>query len=95
MVDFLVDTNVISEGVKPRPDPNVVRWLTETDEDRVFLSVATLAEIGRGVELMPAGKRRDRLAEWLATDLPLRFERRILLIDRDIAAAWATIMARG
>ncbi len=46
---WLIDTNIISEWVKPRPDPGVVRWLEESDEDRVFLSVVTLAEIRFGV----------------------------------------------
>jgi toxin FitB len=46
-VSFLLDTNVVSEGVKPQPHPRVVAWLQEVDEDRVFLSVATLAELAR------------------------------------------------
>ena len=95
MVSFLVDTNVVSEAVKPRANQNVVAWLTNTDEDRVFLSVITLAEVGRGVALMPEGPRRDRLKAWLNTDLPSRFENRILDVDRRVAAAWATLMARG
>ena len=62
-MSFLLDTNVISEWVKPAPDPNVTRWLDEVDEDQVFLSVASLAEIRHGVELiMDPGKRRDRLS---------------------------------
>ena len=61
-MSFLLDTNVISEWAKPQPDPLVVAWLKEIPEDRVFLSVASLAEIRRGVELMPSGQRRDRLA---------------------------------
>src|SRR5438093_1415845 len=73
-VTFLLDTNVVSEWVKPEPDPNVVAWLADVDEDRVFLSVVTFAEISRGVELMPAGRRRERLAAWLAAELPARFE---------------------
>ena len=44
-MSFLLDTNVVSEWAKPRPDPGVVTWLAEADEDRLFLSVATLAEI--------------------------------------------------
>jgi len=94
-VSFLLDTNVISEWVKPEPNPQVVAWLNEVPEDRVFLSVAALAEIRRGVELMPAGKRRDRLASWLTEDLPVRFEGRILDIDGRIADAWGILMARG
>ena len=54
-MNFLLDTNVVSEWVKPRPNANVVRWLAETDEDRDFLSVITFAEIRLGVEEMAAG----------------------------------------
>jgi predicted nucleic acid-binding protein len=94
-LSFLLDTNVVSEWVKPQPNPQVVAWLAEVDEDRVFLSVASLAEIRRGVELMPSGKRRDLLVSWLTEDLPKRFEGRLLDIDGRIAEAWGIIMARG
>lgn len=94
-MNFLLDTNVITEWVQPQPYPLVVAWLKEVQEERVFLSVASLAEIRRGVELMPAGKRRDHLAAWLSRDLPARFEGRILDVDSRVAEAWADIMARG
>lgn len=94
-MSFLLDTNVISEWVKPEPNPQVVAWLNEVAEDRVFLSVAALAEVRRGIELMPPGKRRDRLASWLTEDLPVRFEGRILDIDGRIADAWGILMASG
>lgn len=94
-MSFLLDTNVVSEWVKPVPDPNVVRWLSEVDEDQVFLSVASLAEIRRGVELMDPGRRRELLTDWLTGELPARFEGRILDIDRRIAETWGVLMARG
>jgi predicted nucleic acid-binding protein len=94
-MSFLLDTNVISEWVKPAPDSHVTRWLDEVDEDQVFLSVASLAEIRRGIEMMDSGRRRDRLTAWLAGELPSRFEGRILDIDRRIAEAWGVVMARG
>jgi toxin FitB len=94
-VSFLLDTDVVSEWVKPQPDVGVVGWLAEADEDRLFLSVATLAEIKHGVERMQAGRRRERLAEWLASELPGRFEGRILAIDERVADAWGTVMARS
>ena len=75
-MSFLLDTNVVSEWTKSRPDAGVVAWLAELDEDRAFISVVTLAELRHGVERMPAGARRSRLDEWLATQLPLRFEAR-------------------
>jgi predicted nucleic acid-binding protein len=94
-VSFLLDTNVVSEWARPEPNPHVVTWLNEVDEDQVFLSVASLAEIRRGVELMDPGKRRDRLTDWLTKELPARFEGRILDVDRRIAEAWGVLMARG
>ncbi len=92
---FLVDTNVVAEWVKPQPERRVVSWLAEVDEDRVFLSVATLAEIRRGVEAMPAGRRRDRLAAWFFDELPARFEGRILAIDRRVAGEWGVVVVRS
>jgi predicted nucleic acid-binding protein len=94
-VSFLLDTNVISEWVKPRPDPHVVEWLASVDEDQVYLSVVSFAEIRLGIELLVAGRRRERLASWLADDLPARFEGRILDVDHRVADAWGVIMARG
>jgi len=94
-MSFLLDTNVISEWVKPTPNPHVTQWLDEVEEDQVFLSVASLAEIRHGIELMDPGKRRDRLTAWLAGELPARFAGRILDIDPRIAEAWGVVMARG
>jgi predicted nucleic acid-binding protein len=93
-VSFLLDTNVVSEWVKPRPDPGVVTWLAEINEDRVFLSVITLAELRHGVELMAKGARRDRLDAWLVEQLPARFEERVLPVDPTIADRWGRLMAR-
>jgi len=93
-VSFLLDTNVVSEWVKPKPDPAVAAWLAEIDEDRAFLSVVTLAEIRHGVERLPNGGRRDRLDQWLQHDLLLRFESRILPIDAAVADAWGRVVAR-
>jgi toxin FitB len=94
-VSFLLDTNVISEWIKPQPNRNVVSWLAEVDEDRVFISVISFAEVRHGIELLPVGRRRERLAHWLAEDLPERFEGRILAVDQHIAETWGVIMARG
>jgi predicted nucleic acid-binding protein len=88
-MSFLLDTNAVSEWVKPRPNPGLIRWMESTDEDRVFISVITLAELRYGVERMAAGRRRSRLEEWLRDELPLRFEGRILPVDTDVAQAWA------
>jgi hypothetical protein len=94
-LSFLLDTNVVSEFAKPTPDPNVISWLEEIDEDRAFISVISLAEIRRGIELLPTGRRRQRLTQWLTEELPARFEERVLTIDRLVAESWGVIMAQG
>ncbi len=91
---FLLDTNVVSEWVKPRPDPRVVAWLAEVDEDRVFISVVTLGELRYGVERLPSSTRKHRLDDWVRHELPLRFEGRVLTVDARVADAWGTIVAR-
>ena len=90
---FLLDTNVVSEWVTPQPNPRVIAWLAEVDEDRVFLSVVTLAELRSGVASLAAGRRRDRLDAWLSQDLPTRFDGRVLPVDAAIADGWGRIIA--
>ena len=94
-MNFLLDTNVISEWVEPQPDRNVIAWLAAADEDRVYISVISLAEIRHGIELLPASRRRERLAQWLIEELPLRFEARVLAIDPAVADNWGVVMARS
>ena len=93
MTGFLLDTNVISELVRPKPDDKVRRWIEETDESILFLSVLTLGEIRNGVSRLSSGRRRGRLELWLQADLPLRFQDRILPIDAAIADRWGTVSA--
>jgi toxin FitB len=94
-VRYLLDTNVISEWTRPRPDPAVVAWLDAADEDMLYLSVVAFAEIRLGIELLPEGRKRSRISAWLARDLAVRFEGRIIGIEQNIAAAWAVIVVRG
>jgi len=94
-VNFLLDTNAVSEWVKPQPNPGLIRWMESADEDRVFLSVISLAELRYGVERMAAGARRSRLEEWVRDELPLRFEGRILLVDEKVAEAWGKTVSRS
>jgi len=94
-VSFLLDTNVVSEWTKARPNPGVIEWLHQADEDRVFLSVITLAELRFAVDRLPAGARRQRLDAWLRDDLPLRFESRLVPIDVSIADTCGRITAEA
>jgi len=94
-LNYLLDTNVVSEQLKPRPDDNVVRWIDAADEESLFLSVITFAEIRKGIEDIGSGRRRDALTKWLYDELPWRFERRILEVGPAVALAWGTLMARS
>jgi len=92
----LIDTNVLSEYNRSgSPDPGVKRWLETTDRQTQFVSVITLAEIQKGIELLAPGKRRAELEEWLAKDLEAWFSGRVLPIDRQVAARWASLVAQG
>ena len=93
-MNFLLDTNVVSEWVKQRPDAGVIEWLSEIDEDRVFLSVVTLAELRHGIERLADSKRRKRLDAWLRDELAIRFEGRLLSVDQTVANHWGELVAR-
>ena len=92
---YLLDTNVVSEWAKPYPNAGVAAWLNEADEDRVFVSVITLAEVRYGIERLPLGGRRRRLNEWLEQEVPSRFEGRILIVDNHVADACGRTIARA
>ncbi len=92
---LLLDTNVISEPLRPKPDANVVAWFDRADEDRLFISVIAIAELSHGVSLLPTGRKRQRLEEWLNHDLRERFFDRIIDIDRETAAIWGELMAQA
>jgi toxin FitB len=93
-VSFLLDTIAVSEWQKPRPNPGVIAWMEAADEDRLFLSVVTLAELRYGIERMSLGNRRRSYEQWLEYELPRRFEGRILPVSSKIADTWGRIVAR-
>ena len=95
MSGFLLDTNVISELVRPKPEPKVAAWVTATDENLLYLSVLTLGEIRKGIALLKDASRRVALEAWLGSHLALRFEGRILAIDQDVADRWGRLAAQA
>ena len=82
-MSYLVDTNVFSEKLKPRPDAEVVEWLAE-NESELFISTLTIAEIRRDIERLPQGKRRDQFQQWL-TSLNSTMDGSILSFNRAAA----------
>ncbi len=95
MSGFLLDTNVISELVRPKPEPKVKAWVAATDEDLLYLSVLTLGEIRKGIASLKDALRRVRLEAWLDGDLAVRFAGRILAIDLAVADRWGRLVAQA
>lgn len=92
---YLLDTNVLSEPAKPRPSPQVLAWLERQPPLDLAISVLTLGEIEKGLQLLVDGSKRERLARWLRGDLPRQFSGRVLDVDERVALAWGGMAAAG
>ena len=90
---IVLDTNVVSELMRPVPEPVVVTWVDAQDARQVYLCATTVAEILFGIERLPAGRRRDQLAETFAGMLKEDFVDRVLSFDQPAAAHYARIAA--
>jgi toxin FitB len=88
---FLIDTNVISEFVKPKPSLRVERWFEAADPESLFASVITFGEIRLGIEDMAEGKRRAALEQWLEEGLPQWFQANLLPVTTAITNRWGQI----
>lgn len=87
---IVLDTNVVSEAMKPEPHPAVRAWLNDQAAETLYLSSVTLAELLFGIAALPAGKRKDMLAQTLDGLLAL-FRDRILPFDADAAIRYADL----
>jgi toxin FitB len=92
---IILDTNVVSEPMRPRGDPAVRAWLDQQAADTLYLTATNLAELLVGIELLPAGRRRRGLYEDLRTLLAQLFGARILPFDAEAAAMYATVVRRA
>jgi len=90
---ILLDTNVLSELMRPLPDPNVVRWLDAWPEWDVWISAVTVAEIQLGISLLPAGKRKELLLDLTGQMFQEDFPDRCLPFDCEAAFEYALIVA--
>jgi predicted nucleic acid-binding protein len=90
---YLLDTNVLSEFKRSRPDPLAVDWIEAASEESLFISVLTLGELRQGAEQLPAGQRKRELDWWLKDELPSRFEGRVLEVTTEIAEVWGRLSA--
>jgi toxin FitB len=90
MSGFLLDTNCVSEAVRLRPEPRVLSWL-RANEGLLHVSVLTLGEIRKGITLLPPGKKRFELEEWLERVLPAKFSARLLPITAEVSEIWGAM----
>ena len=88
---FLLDTNVVSEAIKPAPNIKLLSWLESHAGTDGYLSVLTLGEIEQGIVRSPSPKRAEKLALWLEHDLLPLFERRILPLDKRVMQTWGRV----
>ncbi|MDZ5646658.1 type II toxin-antitoxin system VapC family toxin [Nitrospirillum sp. BR 11828] len=89
---IVLDTNIVSEAMKPEPDPAVRAWLNNQAAETLYVSSVTLAELWFGVEALPDGRRKAALAQALSGLLAL-FEGRVLPFDAGAARHYATLAA--
>jgi predicted nucleic acid-binding protein len=90
---IVLDTNILSEALKPSPEEAVLRWLSEQDRDVVFTTAVTQAEILYGIEMLPPGKRRSRLHAAVEQLFKDEFHGRILPFDAGSALVYPKIVA--
>jgi toxin FitB len=94
-MSYLLDTNVLSELVRPKPNAGVVAWFASTPDESLHISVLTLGELRQGVETMSVGRRRERLRVWLESELPDWFGPRVLPINAVVADRGGRLVAQA
>ena len=93
-MNYILDTNVISELVAARPNQKVVDWIQSVESNQVFLSVIAIGELKKGIEKLLDSDRKEKLDQWLHEDLLVRFEDQILIIDQETMLIWGRLVAQ-
>ena len=92
-MSYLIDTCCISELVKKKPNPNVMKWFADRDELSMYLSVITFGELRKGIQKLPDSKKKKELNRWVTEDLNQRFKNRVLNITIEEVNKWGEILA--
>lgn len=93
-MNYILDTNIISELVASRPNPKVIHWIQSIDPKYIFLSVIVVGELNKGIEKLSDPPRKDTLQRWMYDDLLVRFHDNFLNIDVDTMLTWGKLVAR-
>ena len=91
---YLLDTSVISDFTKNQPEPSLVDWFREHQDDELFLSVISIGEIQQGISRLPESQRRRDLQSWMNESLLIGYADRILAVDVPIVMQWGALTAR-
>ena len=91
---YLLDTRLLAELVRAKPEEWVVNWFDILDEDEVCLSLLTIGEIIKGIEQFEDPGQKQRMYDWLNNDLLIRFYGRIVPLDMEVIEAWGKITAK-
>lgn len=92
---YLLDTNVISEAMKAKPNKKVMQWTSQIPLENLFISVLSLGEIRKGVEKLLDSKKKQKLNTWLDVELANSFDGRVVSVDEHIAECWGRMLARA
>jgi toxin FitB len=92
---WLLDTNILSELRRPKPEPKVIGFITAQPLDLLYISTVTLAEIRFGIELVTDATKRAELSDWLAHKVRPMFEQRVLPITEDVMLKWRLLVEDG
>ena len=92
---WLLDTNILSEIRRPKPEPKVLAFIAARPLDELYISAVTLAELRFGIERFDAGERRDELSGWLTHTVRPMFNQRVLPVTEDILFRWRLLMEQG
>ncbi|MGA2610535.1 MAG: type II toxin-antitoxin system VapC family toxin [Terriglobia bacterium] len=95
MMAWLLDTNVLSELRRPKPEPRVVDFVARCPLDQLYVSAVTLAEIRFGIELVDEPNRRAELNDWLTHKVRPMFDHRVLQVTEDIMLKWRLLVEEG
>jgi toxin FitB len=92
---WLLDTNILSELRRPKPERKVVAFIEDKPLDLLFVSVVTLAEIRFGIEVVDDAAKRAELKDWLAHKVRPMFDQRVLAVDEDVMLKWRLLVEEG
>lgn len=94
-MSYLLDTCILSELIKKKPEKSVVTWIKNVDEIDCYISVITFGEIQKGISKLAQSRKKENLFRWLENDLKQRFHERLIDITVEISLLWGEILGNS